>query len=53
MFDALIQEIKIHSDGSLTPIFRIPMAGNGEEPDPGGLAPDQVLTADAVSNSAT
>lgn len=30
MFEALIYEIKIHSDDALTPIFKLPIAGNDE-----------------------
>ena len=48
LFEALIEEIVINSDDSLTPIFKIPVFRDGQEPDLQGPALDQIRTADAV-----
>jgi len=48
LFEALIEEIVINSDDSLTPIFKIPVFRDGQEPDLQGPAPDQIRTADTV-----
>jgi hypothetical protein len=51
LFEALIQEIQIHSDDTLTPIFRLPLAGHDEGLALNGPAHDQTErtgSADAV-----
>ncbi|MFJ8583010.1 recombinase family protein [Micromonospora sp. NPDC093277] len=48
LFEALIHEIVVNSDDSLTPIFRIPVLRDGQGPDLEGPALDQIQTADAV-----
>jgi site-specific DNA recombinase len=48
LFEALIEEIVINSDDSLTPIFKIPVLRDGQELDLEGPALDQIPTADAV-----
>jgi hypothetical protein len=49
LFEALIHEIKIQSDDSLVPIFKIPMSGpNYEEPAFDGPAADESTDSGAV-----
>ncbi len=48
LIEALIEEIVINSDDSLTPIFKIPVLRDGQELDLEGPALDQIRTPDAV-----
>ena len=48
LFEPLIDRIEIHSDDSLTPIFRVPVGSNEKEPDLDGPVPDQSAAEDEV-----
>jgi hypothetical protein len=48
LYSALIEEIKIHSDDTLQPVFRVPLARAAEEPTLDGPAPDDDLVDPAV-----
>ena len=53
LFEALIEEIQIHSDDTLKPIFRVPLAGNDEGLALNGPAPDQINSDRCGSRTAT
>ncbi len=50
LFEALIQEVTIIADDAVRPVFKLPLAGNGEGPAPEGLTltdcdPNQMVRA--------